>query len=228
MKTKTTTSYHFPVVTVDVTMVTIEDNCLKVLLIKRTRDPFKGKLALPGGFLAQDEKAEHAVARIVKDKAGVNINEIYIEQLYAFDDPQRDPRGRVISIAYFALVPREKIKFESGEHLQAPLLFPVSSHTTLAFDHSHIVHYALQRLRYKLEYTNAVFSLLPRHFTFLELQRVYEAVWNKKLDKRNFRKKFFALGLIKPTKKKRIGDRHRPAELYTFIQRKPIFLQKFF
>lgn len=218
--------YWPPAVTVDVVIFTIENDQLKVLVIKRKKPPFEGSWALPGGFLARDESAKEGATRVLKEKTG--IGRVYVEQLYTFDSPHRDPRGHVISIAYFALVPRAKMIFGSGKKLQTPSLVPIKQLTKLAFDHKSILKYALQRLRYKLEYTNVAFSLLPKNFPFSQLQRAYEIIWDKKLDKRNFRKKFLALGLIKPTKQKLAGSQHRPAQLHTFINKKPISLRRFF
>lgn len=235
-------------VTTDIVIFTIEESQLKVLLIKRANEPFKNFWALPGGFLFQDEKPEQAAIRILKNKAG--IKNVYIEQLYTFSGSGRDPRGNIITISYFALVPENKIIFDNRHPVrslaraksaslkdlgkatsngtQTPTFFPVKKMPRLAFDHKKITNYALKRLQSKLEYTNAVYSLLPKYFTFNDLQKAYEAILSRKLDKRNFRKKFTALGLIKPTKKLLTGNRQRPAQLYQFISHKPAELKKFF
>ena len=221
---------------------------MKVLLIKRANEPFKNQWALPGGFLYQEEAPGKAATRVLNNKAGVK--NVYIEQLYTFGGSGRDPRGNIITIAYFALAPREKIRISQSDPVRssppkglrpAPLGAGVTSYGTqmptfrsvkklpdIAFDHNHIITYALERLQSKLEYTNVVYSLLPRYFTFNQLQKTYEIILNKKLDKRNFRKKFMLLGLIKPTNKILKGERQRPAKLYRFISRKPAELKKFF
>ena len=217
--------YWPPGVTVDAVIFTIEDGVLKVLLIKRTNEPFLGSWALPGGFLLKNETLERASRRILKEKAGVA--NIYFEQLYTFDNPARDPRGHVISATYMALVPRGDVKFGAGE-LQSPSFFSVNKPPALAFDHRTIVNYAVKRLRAKLEYTNVAYSLLPKEFSLLDLQNAYEAILDKKLDKRNFRKKFDFLGLIRPTTKMQRGSRQRPARLYRFKSRTVEELKKFF
>lgn len=218
--------YTSPALTVDVIIFTIEDEKLKVLLIKRADKPFRDKWALPGGFLLKNETTERAALRILEEKAGVK--NVYLEQLYTFDSLKRDPRGHVVSVSYFSVVNRKIIVFEKGSNIQTPTLQPVENIPGLAFDHNEIVAYALQRLSYKIEYTNIVYSLLSQKFTFSQLQAAYEAIWGKKLDKRNFRKKFMALGLIKPTQGKFMRGRHRPARLYQFISRKPVALKRFF
>ena len=217
--------YWPPAVTIDVVIFTIEDNDLKVLLIKRNREPYKEKRALPGGFLLSKEATGKAALRILREKAGVG--KVYLEQLYTFDNLERDPRGHVLTVSYFALINRDKIKFASNKDAQAPEFYSVSNLSKLAFDHKNIIEYAVRRLRYKLEYTNVIYSLMPATFTFGNLQKVHETILDRKLDKRNFRKKFLSLGLIQPTRKKFSGIRQRPAQLYTFAQRNPLELKRF-
>lgn len=212
--------------TTDVVIFTIHEDKLKVLLIKRTNEPFKNQRALPGGFLWDEESSKDAALRTLKDKAGVR--NVYLEQLYTFDGSGRDPRGRVCTITYLALISYKNIKLEKKESIQNPIFCDVKILPKLAFDHKGIISYAIKRLQAKLEYTNVVYSLLPKQFTFNQLQSTYEAVFGKGLDKRNFRKKFMMLKLIKPTKKVLSGNRQRPARLFEFISRKPIQLKKFF
>src|SRR3989338_3386934 len=213
-------------VTTDIVIFTIADEQLKVLLIKRANEPFKNQWALPGGFLFEKEDPDKAAIRTLWTKAG--IKDVYLEQLYTFGGSGRDPRGKIITISYFALSPQDKIKIVVSDKIQTPTFRSVKKLPDIAFDHNRIITYALQRLQSKLEYTNAVYSLLPHYFTFNQLQRTYEIILNKKLDKRNFRKKFMLLGLIKPTKKILKGERQRPAKLYAFKSRKPTELKKFF
>ena len=213
-------------VTTDIVIFTIEESILKVLLIKRAKEPFKDQWALPGGFLTENEEPEKAAIRILKDKAGVS--NIYMEQLYTFPGSGRDPRGNVITIAYFALVPRSRIEIQETAKAQTPIFRSVKKLPDIAFDHNRIITYALKRLQSKLEYTNAVYSLLPKYFTFNQLQNAYEIILSRKLDKRNFRKKFLQLGLIKLTKKIHKGERQRPAKLYQFKLHRPAELKKFF
>lgn len=213
-------------ITTDIVIFTIENDELKVLLIKRAEEPFKNQWALPGGFILKNEPPEKAALRVLKNKAG--IDSIYMEQLYTFPGSGRDPRGNIITIAYFALAPKDKIKIINSDEIQMPTFRSVKKLPDIAFDHNRIITYGLQRLQSKLEYTNVVYSLLPQYFTFNQLQKTYEIILNKKLDKRNFRKKFMLLSLIKPTKKILKGERQRPAQLYKFKSIKPAELKKFF
>lgn len=212
--------------TTDVIIFTIEEGLLKVLLIKRANEPFKDSWALPGGFIWDNEGSRDAASRILKEKAG--LKNVYLEQLYTFDGSGRDPRGRVCTVTYFALVLRQDISFKLTKNIQNPMLYSVNKLPQLAFDHKKIIDYAIKRLQAKLEYTNIVYALLPNAFTFNQLQTAYETILAKKLDKRNFSKKFSMLKLIKPTKNILTGNRQRPARLYQFISRKPIELKKFF
>ncbi len=213
-------------VAVDVVIFTIEHNALKVLLVKRPNKPYQGIFALPGGFLQKHETTAAAAQRIMKDKAG--IAEVFVEQLYSFDQAARDPRGQVVSVAHFALVPRNELELDPLKNPQAPQLFPIEALPSLAFDHRSIIEYASKRLRSKLEYTNVAYSLLPHNFTLSQLQSTYEAILGQPLDKRNFRKKFLSLGLIESANQKQVGARGRSAELYRFRSRQPIELQRWF
>lgn len=214
-----------PAVTVDAVIFTIQENELKVLLIERTNEPFSGYRALPGGFLVKNEPSKNAIERILKDKAG--IKQVYTEQLYTFDNLNRDPRGHILTVSYFALVQPSTLKIKSNER-EHPQLFSVKKLPRLAFDHKKIIEYALGRLRAKLEYTNIIYSLLPSEFTMPQLQKTYEIILGRKLDKRNFIKKFLSLGIVKPISKKLSGPRRRPAQLYRFATQKLIELKKFF
>ena len=212
-------------ITVDVVIFTVHEGRLQVVLIKRTNEPFTGQWALPGGYLQEGERSAQSAERILATKAGVEG--VYLEQLYTFDTPERDHRGRTVSISYFALVPVTKLAF-SGADVQQPTLHPVDQLPPLAFDHADIVRYAVSRLQAKLEYTNAIMSLLPAAFSLSELQQAYETVLARPLDKRNFQKKFLSLGLIEPTEELRTGGKHRPARLYRFVDDQPTALKKFF
>lgn len=213
-------------ITVDVVLFTVEDDQLKVLLVKRKGEPFAGLPALPGGFLWEEESTKQAAQRILFNKAGVR--NAYTEQLYTFDDPKRDPRGHIVSVGYLSLVSRQDLIIQSLPHTQSPELYSVDSLPELAFDHQEIINYAVQRLRAKLEYTNVVYSLLPPTFPFKQLQKTYEIILNTTFDKRNFRKKFMSLGIIKPTGQQLAGKQHRPAELYMFTSSKPLDLERWF
>ncbi|HKV37225.1 MAG TPA: NUDIX domain-containing protein [Pyrinomonadaceae bacterium] len=200
-------------VTVDVVIFTIQQGVLKVLLVKRRIDPFIGQFAIPGGFVLEDENLEQAAARELSEETGVS--DVYLEQLYSFGKPDRDPRGRVVTVAYFALISADR-KLKAGSDAAEAAWFPMDHLPPLAFDHAAILNYALERLRNKLEYTTVGFQLLPEKFTLTELQEVYAAILGKELDKRNFRRKMSVLKILKPLPEYRRGGQ-RPAQLYRFV-----------
>lgn len=208
--------YPRPSVTVDLVIFTIAQNDLKVLLIRRGQEPFKGRWALPGGFVGIDESLERAAARELKEEVGVK--DVYLEQLYTFGDPKRDPRGRVISVTYFALVDAEHQRIAAASDAAAAEWHSVFNPPKLAFDHRKILDYAVWRLRNKLEWTTVGYELLPKKFTLSELQRVYEIILQRPVDKRNFRKKILAQGQIHELNETRADVAHRPAKLYAFRQ----------
>ena len=175
---------------------------------RRPRPPFAGDWALPGTLVRENEDLETAVLRILADGPGL-ARPRHLEQLATFGSPDRDPRGRVFSASYLALVPRP-----TPLHVSAAW-WPVAAPPPLAFDHREILSTALDRLRGKLSYSNVAYGLLPDTFTLSELQAVYEAVLGRELDKRNFRKKVLALGVVVETEGQRRGP-HRPAQLYRF------------
>lgn len=201
-------------VTVDIVIFTIQAGELKVLLVERGIPPFQGQFAIPGGFVLEDEGLDAAARRELKDETGVA--DVFLEQLYSFGDPGRDPRGRVVTVAYFALISADRSPLVAGSDAAAARWWPVRELPELAFDHRKILDCALERLRNKLEYTTVGFQLLPARFTLSELQQVYEAILNKKLDKRNFRRKLGLLKVLRPTRELRRGGR-RPARLYEFV-----------
>jgi 8-oxo-dGTP diphosphatase len=200
-------------VTVDVIIFTLREGDLHVLLVKRRYSPFEGMWAIPGGFVAMDESLEEAALRELEEETGVR--NVYLEQLYTFGDVDRDPRGRVITVAYFALVPAAAIDPRAGSDAVETRWWSVYDLPSLAFDHANILSYALQRLRYKLEYTAVGFELLPEVFTLSELQAAYEVVLGEELDKRNFRRKILSAEVIEETGMYRTGE-GRPAKLYHF------------
>ena len=203
--------YPKPSVTVDILIFTVKDNDLKILLIKRGTEPFKDMWALPGGFVKLDESLEDAALRELKEETGVKSD--YLEQLYTFGDINRDPRGRVITVAYFALIKQQKTELKATTDASDVRWFSVNERYNLAFDHKKILEYGLKRLRWKFEYTSIAFSLLPESFTLTELHKLYETVLNKKFDKRNFRKKINSLNILeKENIKKDVS--HRPPQLY--------------
>jgi 8-oxo-dGTP diphosphatase len=200
-------------VAVDIVVFTVHEQALKVLLIERGIAPFKGLYALPGGFVLAEETLEQAAFRELFEETGTK--DVYLEQLYTFGDPDRDPRGRVVTVAYYALVPTDKSPLLAGTDAATAGWYPVSALPPLAFDHGNIVEYAVDRLRNKLEYTNVGFQLLPAKFTLGALQALHEAILGKPLDKRNFRRKVLGLGLVKPSKEMQATGR-KPAQLFSF------------
>lgn len=207
-------NYPRPSVTVDLVLFTFGEGELRVLLIKRRHPPYASTWALPGGFVGIGERIEDAAARELAEETAVEG--VYLEQLYTFGEPDRDPRGRVITVTYFAIVGADVVQqAHAGAEASDAGWFSVYALPPLAFDHARIIAYALQRLRFKLEYTALGFFLLPDEFTLSELQQVYEVVLCEPLDKRNFRRKILAQGILESTAKLRYGD-HRPAKLYRF------------
>jgi 8-oxo-dGTP diphosphatase len=208
--------YPRPSVTVDIILFTFHNNDLKVLLIERMHSPFAKSWALPGGFVDIDEDLEDAALRELAEET--NVTEVYLEQLYTFGEPNRDPRTRVITVAYFALLSADqvaKLQIQGASDAANAQWWSMYALPQLAFDHDRILHYALQRLRWKLEWTGLGFLLLPKEFTLSELQKVYEIVLHEPLDKRNFRRKILATDVLEESGNIREGD-HRPAKLYRF------------
>jgi 8-oxo-dGTP diphosphatase len=206
--------YERPSVTVDVLMMSLRQRDLQMLLIKRRAWPFEGMWAIPGGFVMMNESLEAAAKRELQEETGVQ--DVYLEQLYTFGDPERDPRTRVITVVYFALLDSERLQVRAASDATDVGWFSVYDLPPLAFDHQMIVEYALNRLRNKLDYTTIAFNLLPEQFTLRELQRVHEIILHKKLDKRNFRKKILSTNILEDTGEKKMEGTHRPARLYRF------------
>ncbi len=202
---------------VDAVIFSIKDGDLQVLLIQMKKSPFTGDWAIPGGIIDDSETTIEAAERILKTQTGVS--NVYLEQLMTFDDVNRDPAGRVVSVAHVALLPNTQAKLETTEKYQDVRWWPVKKLPKLAYDHKQILQVALDRLTAKIQYTNIAWSLLPLHFSLTELQAVYETILDKPLDKRNFRKRIAALDLIEPSGKKREGGAFRPAELYEFKEK---------
>jgi 8-oxo-dGTP diphosphatase len=205
-------------VAVDVAVCTVRDATLHVLLARATGGPFAGAWALPGGLVRDAEPLDVAAARTLQDRTG--LTEAYLEQLYTFGSPDRDPATRVVSVAYVGLIP------DAGRFPVVPAdggadvaWCPVRRLPALAYDHLDVVHAAIARLRAKLQYTNLVYTLLPAAFTVSELHAVYEAILGRRLDRRNFRKKILSTGLLSALDRVRRGA-HRPATLYRFRRRR--------
>ncbi|MFH1174404.1 MAG: NUDIX domain-containing protein [archaeon] len=206
--------YFKPSVTVDIILFSIINEEIKVLLIRRGIPPFKGMWAIPGGFVREKEELEDAAKRELSEETGVNVS--YLEQLYTFGGINRDPRGRVITITYFGLTALEQT-LQASTDAEHARWFSIKKLPSLAFDHKNILEYALQRLRWKFEYTTVAFSVLPEKFTLTSLQRLYEVVFDKPFDKRNFRKKLFSLKIVEPTKEIDRNVSHRPPQFYKFV-----------
>jgi 8-oxo-dGTP diphosphatase len=187
---------------------------LQVLLIKRAIEPFKGKWALPGGFVRVDETVDATARRELAEETG--LKDVFLEQLYTFGAIGRDPRERVVSVAYYALVKSGDHDVRATTDAAEARWFPVSKTPALVFDHEAILEVALARLKGKVRYQPIGFELLPERFTLSQLQQLYEAALGKELDKRNFRKKVLSFGLLVPLKETRMSGGHRPAQLFRF------------
>lgn len=206
--------FERPSVTVDVVIFSLVEDELKVLLIKRLAPPFANMWAIPGSFVQMDESLEETAVRALADETGVE--DVYTEQLFTFGQPDRDPRTRVITVAYFALVPHDAIHHKAGRDASETGWFTISQLPSLAFDHAEIIDYAHTRLRYKLEYSSVGFQLLPDVFTLSELQKAYEIILGEDLDKRNFRRKILAAEILEETGEKKKESEGRPAMLYRY------------
>jgi 8-oxo-dGTP diphosphatase len=208
-----------PLVAVDVVIFTIADGELQALLVEVKSGPFAGRWAFPGGLVPLGEAPDATAKRELSSQTG--IDDVYLEQLRTFGDPKRDPHAHVVSVAYFALVAGKGVGQPGNPKYRRMQWRPVRDLPSLAYDHNLLGRCALQRLRSKLAYTNIVYSLLPRELTLGELQEIYEIIIGRPLDRRNFRKKILALGLLRPLRRRRRG-RHRPAQLYSFTRREPM------
>lgn len=206
--------YDRPSVTVDLVILTVRARDLHVLLVKRDIEPFKDRWALPGGFVGINEDLEDAARRELVEETGVQ--DVYLEQLFTFGAPGRDPRMRVITVAYYALIPSDHLSLRASTDVKDVSWFSVYDHPPLAFDHDRILDYALERMRNKIMYVPLAFRLLPEKFTLTELQQTYEIILKDTLDKRNFRKKILSSDLLMETGEMRRAGPHRPAALYRF------------
>ena len=207
------TRYERPSLTVDVVIFGVMKGELKVLLIKRKNWPFEGMWAIPGGFVDMDEPLEDAAARELYEETG--IGGVYLEQFYTFGQPDRDPRTRVISVAYLALVDAGQLQPRAADDAADVGWFSVHNLPSLAFDHVDILKCALQRLRHKLESTALGSLFMPEEFTLSELRRAFERILNEKLDGRRFRRRILAADILEETGRRRGGGR-RAVRLYRF------------
>jgi 8-oxo-dGTP diphosphatase len=198
---------------------------LSVLLIKRNIKPFKDSWALPGGLVGDNESLEEAVQRELKEETGVNIN--YLEQLYSFGKPGRDPRNRVISITYYGLVKPDAFELHADTDAADVAWFNIKKLPQLAFDHKEILIAAHERLKNKMLYQPVGFELLEEKFPFSELEKLYMAVLDRPIDRRNFKKKVIKFGFLEETTEKQALDgAGRPGNLFRFNEQKYFQLQK--
>lgn len=211
--------YQFarPALTVDIVVFALDEDDLQVMLIERDLPPFEGRWALPGGFVRVDETLEEAARRELVEETG--LKDIFLEQLYTFGAVDRDPRERVVTVAYYALVNLEGHDVRASTDARNAAWFPVSDLPQLAFDHQGILAAAHERLQGKVRYQPIGFELLPDRFTLRQLQHMYEVILDRELDKRNFRKKVLAMGIVKETNEIEKDVAHRAARLYRFDKR---------
>jgi len=209
--------YPRPALAVDCVVFGLDDDDLKVLLIQRALEP-RHVWALPGGFVHVDETLDEAARRELAEEAG--ITDAFLEQLYTFGELDRDPRERVVTVAYYALVKLGDHKIRAATDAEGVAWFALDHLPALAFDHRRIIDVARDRLRGKVRYAPIGFELLPPRFTLTQLQRLYEIVLGTELDKRNFRKKLLSMELLIETDEVEQGVRHRAARLYRFDRRK--------
>ncbi len=211
------THLKFAVLASDIALFTIRDGRLLVRLVAIDRPPyFPTTKGLPGGLIDPKETAEEAALRLLKEKAHIKTDKIYLEQLYTFSEIDRDPRGRVVAVAYIGFIPWESLTPTEQLDTDESWWIDAESAKKLAYDHDHILKVALERIRSRIRYTTLMVKLMPEEFTLTELETAYENILKADLDKRNFRKKILKLKILKPLKRKRSGGAFRPAELYTF------------
>lgn len=206
--------YARPALTVDCVVFGLDDEDLKILLIKRGGAPFEGSWAIPGGFVELDESLDVAARRELEEETG--LKKVFLEQLYTFGAPQRDPRERVVTVAYFALVRLSDHKVKAATDARQALWFSVDDLPKLAFDHDSIIQMAHDRLQAKVRYQPLGFELLPQKFTLRQLQQLYEVILDRELDKRNFRKKILGMEILEETDEVEADVAHRAARLYRF------------
>ena len=216
--------YPRPALTVDCVVFGFDEGDLKVLLIQRKLKPYKNRWALPGGFVRLEETLDEAARRELAEESGVK--NVYLEQLYTFGDLNRDPRERVVSVAYYALVKLAGHDVQAATDAENAAWFSVDDVPALAFDHETILETALARLKAKVRYEPIGFELLPDKFALSELQHLYEVCLEEQIDKRNFRKKILGMGLLIETNEIQKDVRHRAARLYRFDEKKYRQLKK--
>lgn len=220
-----TYNYPRPALTVDCIVFGLDAELeLKIMLIKRDIPPFEGQWAIPGGFVRMDETLEQAALRELQEETG--IQNVFLEQLYTFGDLGRDPRDRVVTVAYYALINLVEQKIQAATDAREAHWFPLAQIPKLAFDHEQILQTAIARLRGKIRYEPIGFELLPKNFTLSQLQKLYEIIWDRSLDKRNFRKKILSMDLLLDTGEVQHNVSHRAAKLYQFDETKYLQLKE--
>lgn len=212
-----TYEYERPALATDCAIFGFDGGELKLLLLERENAPFRGTWALPGGFVHMQETTEAAAKRILLEKAG--IRNVFIEQLYTFSEIERDPRERIVSVAYFALVNKTQFRLIAGRDTIQAEWHPISALPELGFDHRNIVSLAVDRLKGKVRYQPVGFELLDEKFTLSQLQALYEAILQSPVDKRNFRKKLLGMGLLKQLDEKEQNVPRKAAFYYSFDKR---------
>lgn len=210
--------------TVDAVVFGYDSGNISVLLVKRKFEPFKDAWALPGGFVLEDESLEEAVERELSEETGVKIN--YLEQLYTFGGIGRDPRGRVVSIAYFGLVKPNAFKLTASTDAKEANWFNIEKLPELAFDHKKILNIAIERLRGKITYEPIGFELLDKKFPFSDLEKLYTTLLNRDIDRRNFKKKISSLKVLDELDEKVSVGPGRPASLFSFNKKRYFQLKK--
>ena len=207
---------------VDTVIFTIKDNDFQILLIKRKNSPYKGMYALPGGLVEKNEEVEETASRELEEETGVK--NIFLKQFGVYSSVGRDPRGRVVSVAFIALISSDNINLCAKDDAELAGWFSVDSMPKLAFDHKKVIEDAILNLRFEIQTTNIAFQILPKRFTMPELKSTYELILGKKFDKRNFSKRIKSLEILKETNEYRMDGPHRPAQLYEFkdIKYKPL------
>ncbi|MEM1227751.1 MAG: NUDIX domain-containing protein [Planctomycetota bacterium] len=215
-----TYAYDFPraALTVDCVVFGLDDTDLKVMLIQRDLAPFRGKWALPGGFVRVDESLENAARRELQEETG--LEKVFLEQLYTYGDVKRDPRERVVTVAWYALVRLSDHRVMAATDARDAAWFGLHDLPKLAFDHDRILRAAHQRLQGKVRYEPIGFELLPKKFTLTQLQKLYEIVLDREIDKRNFRKKILRMDVLHELDEVETDVAHRAARLYRFNQRR--------